>query len=93
MLRTTLHAFSLDRGVPERPEGTPWQSTIVNPQPLHKVGMKRIWEGVLEGLDGLLRGRGAQGFEVGSALVLVKPVLDAGPSLYDIAHSAHLMSD
>lgn len=86
MLRSTLHAISLDRGVPERPEGTPWQSTVVNPEPLHKVGMKRIREGVLEGLDGLFGSRRVQLGESTGALVLPKPGLDALPGTYEVVH-------
>ncbi|GGU44016.1 hypothetical protein GCM10010289_75850 [Streptomyces violascens] len=58
-------------------------------EPLHEVRVERVRDGVLEGLDSLFGGRRAQPGEGIGALVLPKPTLDTGPSLYDIAHDGH----
>ncbi len=64
----------------------------MNPEPLHEVRMKRVRDGALEGLERLFGDRRMQSFEIDGALVLMKPVLDTGPGLYDIAHSVNHVS-
>ncbi|GAA5207662.1 hypothetical protein GCM10023323_24090 [Streptomyces thinghirensis] len=54
--------------------------------------MKRVRESGLERLDGSFRGGRVQSLEIGGALAPVKPVLDTGPCLYDVAHGIHHMS-